>query len=147
MENDFWSNMTPVEKREFAPIERGTYVAVIENAVYDATTQPNKVEFTLKITGTCDGENCSIAGRKVWKSYQMSEQGKGFFAKDLGTLGIDHKTLPDVDAVAKGIASLINGTVEIFVQPKVSTKNPSKTFDTVYFNNLIERAPNSELGF
>jgi len=42
---------------------------------------------------------------------------------------------------------LVGSTLEVFIQPKASAKDPNKFFDTVYINNLIAKPSNSELNF
>ena len=111
------------------------------------TSQPNKVSVTLKITGSCDGEHCSVAGRKLWMNYNLSAQGLPWFKKDLAMLEINADAIKSVDALVEQLTSTVGYTVEVFVKHNPSKTNPSKVYASAYLNGLIEKKSNTELNF
>jgi hypothetical protein len=152
MENNFtdlWNSTKTAEtgNKEFTQIPEGTYIATIEDAKYNMSEVPNKVEFTLKITGESNGNDCTVVNRKLWKNYRVDDIGLPWLKKDLSTLGLNLDSIQTVEQLAGGIGSLVKSTVEVAVNSTASKKDPSKMFTNAYFNKLLDRAPNPELNF
>ena len=131
------NDAAPVEIKNFAKLEAGTYVVVFSDLEIKEDLFPEQHKISVEFTVN-DGP---MTGRKCWlnqtlrgeTSAKVLEIFKGTVCKLAGTTS----TNGDIFAT---LTSAKGNLVEIDLVYKDNAKNPEKPWPTVYVNKLIAKA-------
>jgi len=128
------------KKTNFEPLPKGIYAATITDSKLDENNAQVTLEFQI-VAGkyskkAIDFQASPYCNRKVFKNYSLDKEiGVGVLKADMFTLGAkadNAKNLPDQ------LSSFVGKTLEVFINQKVSKKDPEKVFNNVYISREMD---------
>jgi len=135
---DLWNDIDTaavVEKKAFAPITDGEYVAEITDVEIKEDIFQIKVSVEFTIT---EGD---FKNRKVWYSSTITDEVKEKYPERLGWLKESICKMAGVHSTEGKPLEVLSGVkgnvCNVFIKTSASKKDPSKSFTNVYVNSKI----------
>jgi len=129
-----WFNQEP-EKKDFELIPNGKYVAILENAQLDATSEPHK----LKVTYVLKDEK--FGNRKLWQNFTYSDKSAKFLVWQMGVLGVQSQAKSATSekeyykAITDGVFELAKSNAAVVLEVTSKEYN-GKTYNNVIISDL-----------
>lgn len=126
-------NSAEVEDKNFEPLPKGNYTAVIDDVSIALSSDGDEVEWVFKVV---DGD---FKNRKLWRKINFQyDWAMGAFKQDVATLSLDSTKCKDLKDFGPILQETIGKKVKIHV-----TQKPGKTgkvFNNAYINGWFNAA-------